>query len=375
MKIDQFEMERAQCLFEREVDYNLSESGVTPLKLADLLKGEHAVQEFLASELWYCEADGSEKLRSNIAHFYNNCQPENITITNGSAEAIFAVLWTLLEPEGRLAFMVPNYMQGWGLGRAFAGGVDTFRLHVKQEGGNRRWALDLESLEQAISNETNVIMITNPNNPTGAVLNTSEMEAVIQAAQKVNAWLVVDEVYRGAEAEGDISPTFWSRYEKVVITSGLSKAFALPGLRIGWVVAPEPLIKEVWKRHDYLTLTPTILGDRLAAMAMVPTKREEILARTRSIVTTNLPDVEKWFKQNSDLFSYVPPQAGAILYTDYNKPIKPIDLFNRLRLEKSVLITPAEHFGIEKGFRIGYGYDLDKTINGLERIKQLLQTI
>jgi len=375
LKIDTFKMERMQCLYERKVRFNLSESGVKPLKLSELVNENEDLQNFLSKGLWYNESDGSEILRERISQFYPDCKPENITVTNGGSEANYVTLWTLLEPEGRLACMLPNYMQSWGLGRIYAGGIDTYQLVLDKTGKQSRWALDIESLKQAVTPKTTVIIVTNPNNPTGSVLTGDEMDVIVEAAQKVGAWLVVDEIYRGAEVEGDISPTFWGRYDKVVITSGLSKAFALPGLRIGWVVAPPKLIEQLWIRHDYLTLTPCVLSDYLGSIAMEPKRREEILARTRQIVRSNLPLLEEWFLKRDDLFTFIRPQAGAIAYFDYNIPIKPLDLINRLIAEKSVLLTPAEHFGLEKGMRTGFGYNIEKTLKGLELAEEFMRNL
>ena len=186
---------------------------------------------------------------------------------------------------------------------------------------------------------------------------------------------MVDEIYRGAEVQGDITPTFWGRYEKVVITSGLSKAFGLPGLRIGWVVAPPKLIEELWIHHDYLTLTPSLLGDRLGALAMEPQRRESLLARTRKIIREHLGPLEAGFLKNSDLFTYIRPQAGAITYCEYNLPIRSTALINRLRIDLSVLLTPGDQFGLGKGFRIGFGYDREKTLTGMARAGALMRTL
>lgn len=375
MKIEKFEMERMQGLYENEVELNLSESGVLPLKVFELLDGEEDVERFLANGLSYNATDGSKLLRERIAQFYVGCKPENITVTNGGSEANYVTLWTLLEPGGRLAFMIPNYMQALGLGHAYADGVDTFQLKLQKEDGQYRWALDVESLKRAVTPKTNVIMLTNPNNPTGAVLNEAEMDTVVDIAQRAGAWLVVDEIYRGGEVQGDTSPTFWNRYEKTVITSGLSKAFGLPGLRIGWVVAPQQLIEELWIRHDYLTLSPSLLGDYLGAIAMEPQRREALLARTRQIICNNLPPVEEWFLKRGDIFTYVRPRAGAIMYCKYNLPIKSTELIGRLRMEQSVLLVPGDQFGLGRGIRIGYGYDVGETIKGLDRTDALIRTL
>jgi len=373
MHIDKFEMERMQVQYENVVDYNLSESGVLPLKLSELLDGQGDPEIFLNQELCYPEADGSPLLRERIAQFYPDCKPSNITVINGASEANYVSLWTLLEKGRRLAFMLPNYMQGWGLGRAYAEGVDTFHLVLREENGQRRWALDVDELRQVVTPKTNVILVTNPNNPTGAVLNEDEMEVVVETARRVGAWIISDETYRGAEVEGDTSPTFWGRYEKVVVTSGLSKAFALPGLRIGWAVAPEEMIEQIWIHHDYVTTTPGFLNDRLAAIAMEPVRREAILARTRKIIRSNLPLLEEWLNEYSHLFHYARPVAGAIAYFEYDFPINSTTLIDRLRMESSVLLVPGEQFGLDKGIRVGFGYDIQKTMKGLALMEEMVR--
>jgi aspartate/methionine/tyrosine aminotransferase len=375
MKIKKFEMTRMQCLYEREVELDLSETTVLPLRVSELLDGVDDVERFIANELGYPESAGSLLFRKRIAQFYMDCQPENITVTNGGTEANYVTLWTLLEPGNRLAFMIPNFMQAWGLGRAYADGVDAFHLVKRKEAGVYRWRLDVESLRRAVTPKTNVIMITNPNNPTGAILTAAEMDAVVDVARKAGAWLVADEMYRGAEVQGGTTPTFWGRYEKVIITSGLSKAFSLGGLRTGWVVAPPELIKELRIRFDYLTCTPSLLSDYLGTIVMDPKRRESILARTRQIIRTNLPPIEEWFLERDDIFTYTRPEAGAFVYCEYKLPINSTELINRLRIEQSVLFTAGDQHGLDKGIRTGFGHGVEKTLKGLRRAENLMRTL
>ena len=267
-------------------------------------------------------------------------------MTNGGSEANYTALWGLLEKGDRAAVMLPNYLQTWGLARAYAGTADAFHLEERQENGRMRWALDVESLKRAVTRKTRLIVITNPNNPTGAVLTESEMDEVIRAARKVNAWLLADEIYRGAEVTGLLSPTFWGRYDKLLLTSGLSKAFGLPGLRIGWIVGPAKTIAKFCRYRDYTTLTPTYLSDRLARIVMDPVRREAILERTRSIIRDHLPRLESWIHSHDDIFTYIPPIAGAIAFFRYQLPLSSSALFDRLRTEQSVLITPGDQFGV-----------------------------
>jgi aspartate/methionine/tyrosine aminotransferase len=265
--------------------------------------------------------------------------------------------------------MVPNYMQGLGLGRHFCDGSDTFSLRLSGE----RWELDLDELDRAVTEKTKVIMVCNPNNPTGHVFSEKEMSALVEVAQRADAWLVADEVYRGAEVGTDqTSPTFWGRCEKTVITAGLSKAFALPGLRVGWAVAPAELISAFWERHDYTTLTPSKLSDELAAVAMEPQKRDSILARTRAILDQQLPRLEAWLRARDGVFRYVRPKAGAITYAEYNLAIDSTELIERIRREASVLLVPGDMLGAGRGIRFGYGYDIERTMAGLARVDRVL---
>jgi aspartate/methionine/tyrosine aminotransferase len=281
----------------------------------------------------------------------------------------------LLEKGDRVAVMLPNYMQSWGLARAYAGSADAFWLVENRKKGESRWELDVDSLKRAMKRKTRVVLVTNPNNPTGAVLSEEEMGEVVRAARKVGAWIVADEIYRGAESSGPMSPTFWGRHNKVIVTSGLSKAFGLPGLRLGWIVGPEKTLTAFRRYHDYTTLTPTYLSDRLARMIMEPRRRESILARTRSIIQDHLPHVERWIQSQSDIVSYVRPRAGAIAYFKFRLPVTSTAFMNELLVKHSVLVTPGDHFGGGKYIRVGFGYDADYTLKGLARIDTAMKSL
>jgi len=372
-KIDLFRMERYQSQHWHLVDYDLSESGVWPMTIRELLGPAVDAETFLGTKLGYPLSEGSYETRANISQWYPGATPENVTVSNGGSESNLLALWTLLGPEDRLAFMVPNYLQGWGLGRHFGAGTDTFRLQMHGD----RWALNTDELNEAVTKKTKVIMVCNPNNPTGSVLSEAEMDAVVAAAERVGAWIVADEIYRGAEVDADASsPTFWGRSEKVVVTSGLSKAFAMPGLRVGWTVAPTDLIERIWQHHDYTTLTPNMASDILAGVAMAPGVRENILARTRRIIRANLPRLEEWIGAH-DEFRYVRPEAGAIAYVGYDLPIRSTDLAERIREQVSVLLVPGEMFGLKKGkgIRFGFGYDIEHTMKGLARVDEVLAEV
>jgi hypothetical protein len=372
MTIERFRMERYQSLHWHEVDYDLSESGVLPMTIRELLGPAAEAESFLATKLGYPLSEGSEETRANVAHWYPAATAEHVTMVNGGSEANFLASWALLEPGDRLAFMVPNYMQGWGLGSFFGRASDRVRLRLGDDG----WHLDVDQLHDAVTKRTKAIMVCNPNNPTGHVLTDVEMDEVVRAADRVGAWIVADEIYRGAELDTDeATPTFFGRYERVVVTSGLSKAFAMPGLRVGWAVGPPEAIGRIWDRHDYTTLTPSAVSDRLAAFAMVPEVREAILTRTRAIVRGNYPRLEAWLRTHEDIFTWVRPDAGAIAYARYDLPIKSSDLAELIRTRRSVLLVPGDMLGLKKGLRFGFGYDIEHTLKGLSLVDEVLAEV
>ena len=165
--------------------------------------------------------------------------------------------------------------------------------------------------------------------------------------------MLSDEVYRGAELDGHETPSMWGRSDRVIVTSGLSKAYGLPGLRIGWIAAPASFVASTWSYHDYTTIAPGALSDRLARVALQPDRRPALLERTRGIMRANLPLIERWLHDHDPAFSWIRPEAGAIFYVRYNYRINSTELVTRLRDEKSVLVVPGDHFGMDGYLRLG----------------------
>lgn len=340
------------------------------MSVRELVTSAELRDRMLETGLGYSQSNGTEELRNEISRLYPGTTLENILVTNGGSEANFVATWSLLEPGDEVAFMVPNYMQIWGLARAFGATVRPF--HLREE---PRWAPDLEELKKAVSLKTKMIIVCNPNNPTGFILSGEAMKFICDLADRVGAWLLADEVYQGAELEGRTTASFWGHSEKVIITNGLSKAYGLPGLRIGWIVAAPDLIARFWSHHDYTTIGPGMLSDQLARLALRPDHREEILARTRKILQANYPILAHWVGRHRELFHHVPPGAGAIAYLRYDLDLNSTELVNRLLHQKSVLIVPGDHFGMDRYLRIGYGPEPDDLAEGLSLIDELLEEV
>jgi aspartate/methionine/tyrosine aminotransferase len=372
VKLEQFAMERMQSTWENLVDFNLSESGVHPLTPRELV-GDSGLDAVLDQPLVYTQSNGTPELRARIADLYPGATTDHVQVTNGGSEANYLSVWRLVEPGDEVAMLVPNYMQTWGLVRAFGGTVREWPLI--EDGAAARWRPDLDQLAKVVSERTRAIIICTPNNPTGARLTAAELDQIAAIAARHGSWVISDEVYRGAELDGVESASMWGRGDRVIVTSGLSKAYGLPGLRIGWIVAPPSLVASTWSYHDYTTIAPGALSDRLARVALNVDKRRVLLERTRGILRANLPVIEAWLRDHHPGFSWTSPEAGAIIYARYHYRVNSTELVTRLRVEKNVLVVPGDHFGMDGYLRLGFGERPHYLRDGLDRVHALLSTL
>ena len=375
MNLEIFELERMQSEYEHQVKYNLSESGVEPLRIRELLGTQELQDKLLDLQLLYPQTNGTPTLRKAIAQPYDGVGAGHILATNGGAEANFVVSWWLSHenPDSReLVFMIPNYMQIGGIWKNLGGKVRPFPLRMKEG----EWVPDIEELKSVVSKKTAAIAICNPNNPTGAILSEESLNAICDIAADSDAWVVSDEIYRGAEIHDERAPSMQGRYEKVLVTSSLSKAYGLPGLRLGWVLCPtEEVAHDLWSYTDYTSICPSTLSDWLATLALDQKFRSGIEERARKIIRENWAIVKEWLDSHGDTFEYVPPKAAAICFIKQNTGVESLELVNRIMKEKSVLISPGEHFNMPGFLRIGFGSEPEYLRHSLSLISELLNDL
>ena len=369
MKFEEFELERNQSLFEHEVDYNLSESGLHPLPLKSILT-EDEQQELLETELIYGYTTGTPMLIEKIADLYTGADFDNVLATSGSAEANFVAVMTLLEPGDELIYMVPNYLQIRGIARSF--GITVKELPLREELG---WQWDMKELESMISSKTKMIGVCHPNNPTGSIVSKENMGKIIDIASGNDCWILSDEVYRGAELNGIESPSFYGNYEKTIVNAGLSKAYRLPGLRIGWTVGPKDYIKKAWAFHDYTSISIAYHSDWVASRILDTKRRKQILDGTKQHLNQNMNTLVEWIDTCDGKLSLSPPQAGAIAFVRIKMDIPSQDLTYHIRDNFSVLLTAGKWFGLEGFLRFGYGPPNEYLLEALDRIGQSLEAV
>jgi aspartate/methionine/tyrosine aminotransferase len=363
MPIELFDMERMQSTWENVVDYDMSESGVRPLTLREMVDMGFDLDGFMNQPLGYSQSNGTIELRAGIAAHYPGATLEQIEVTNGTSEANYLIALSQLRPGDEVAMEVPNYMQMPGVARSLGATVRTFRL--RQDTG---WEPDWDEFERAVTPKTRLLYLSNPNNPTGAVLSDEAMTRIVGRCEQTGTWILADEVYLGAEIHRPRTRSFWGISERVIVTSGLSKAYGIPGVRIGWMVGPEALVHECWTQHDYLTIGPNKMSDRIARVAVQAGNREACYRRTRDILRHNLPIVRDWVASFDGRLTWREPQAGAIGLMQYSSDVPSLEIADRIRTNQSTLIVPGSHVGLEGHLRIWLGGREDFLREGLRRI-------
>ena len=372
MKFTPFDLEYSQSVWEQKVDFNLTESGVHPITLQELIgNDESLLNKLLSTEINYPHVNGSPPLRESIASLYNQATINNVLVTVGAAEANQIVMQTLLEDGDEVATITPTYKQIWGIAENQGYKVKTFSLNSGDS-----WSLNIDELAAAVNEKTKIVAVVNPNNPTGHILTKTEMQHIIAAAERVGAWILADEVYRGAEREQEKeSDSFFGLYDKVISVGSMSKAYGLPGLRIGWIVAPPDTVEKVWRRHEYSTITASMLSNILAAHALSPEIRPRLIARTRNYIRNGFPILQKWMDAQEGLFSYTPPQASAVSFIKYNLDINSNDLMLKLINEASVFIGSGDSFGMDHHMRIAFGQEKEILEEAFARIQRTLENL
>jgi aspartate/methionine/tyrosine aminotransferase len=361
-----FGLERLLSTWENRVEYNLSESGVHPISARELLEGSE-LDDLIDTEINYAQSNGLPVLRQRIAALYPGAGPENVLVTVGAIQANFTALVGLTRPGDAVAVMQPNYQQLWGLARNFDRRLSTFGLAPELD-----WHLDEAALAQAVTPATKFVAIVNPNNPTGRILTAPERRAIVEAAASAGAWLLADEVYAGTEHRTDeFTPTFYGTYEKVLAVNSMSKAYGLPGLRIGWIVGPAPVIERLWAWQDYVTIGSAMLDNKLAAHALSAEVRPRLLARARQYVRRGFANVARWARDRDDV-TVLAPEAAAICAVKYRAGANSSALAARLIAEQSTLVAPGDLFGIDGYLRVSFGLDDDYVNEGLRRIGTVL---
>ncbi|HLF00922.1 MAG TPA: aminotransferase class I/II-fold pyridoxal phosphate-dependent enzyme, partial [Anaerolineales bacterium] len=306
-----FKLERYFGLYEFKAKYLLSPSDCEALTLSELLGMADAdsLRLWESLSLGYTESPGHPVLREAIARTYQRVSPEQIVV-GVPEELIYVAMNTLLEPGDGVVCVSPAYQSLYEVARWLGCSVTPWAAELE----NKRWRFPLEALERSVDDRTKLIVINFPHNPTGFLPSRAELDSIIEIARHRNAYLFCDEMYRLLEHDPATRlPPVCDLYERGISLSGLSKTFALPGLRLGWLATQEESLPEKWVTFkDYTTICNSAPSEVLGIIAL--RAAEQIVERNLGIVRGNVQAAEKFFAERASLFEWIAPQAGSIAF-------------------------------------------------------------
>jgi aspartate/methionine/tyrosine aminotransferase len=371
MQIEPFKVEIWMNEWETQCTYNLAETCVASITVEELLalSGGSAddLSGLLQMKLTYGDIEGSPRLRTAIANLYANRCIEDITVTHGTIAANMLVHKAIVEPGDHVLSIVPTYQQHYSIPKSIQADVTT--LALREEDG---FLPNLEALKASVKPNTKLIAFTNPNNPTGALIERPMLEDMVDIADSVGAYLLCDEVYRGTAQVGDgMSPSIVDLYAKGISTAGMSKVFSLAGLRVGWVIAPQEVREQVLIHRDYDTISVGMINDHFAAIALE--HADKVLARSHEITRGNLALLEAWIAKEPKV-SWVKPRAGTTAMLKLNIPVTAREFCIDLVTKTGVMLTPGDAFDMEGYARIGFANDTQTLTEGLAALSEYLGT-
>jgi len=352
-----FRLETYFSKWEFTARYHLTASDAQSMRLADLLAlaDDDGRQRWETLELGYTQTWGLPALREEIARTYDNLEPEDVVCFAGASEPIFLAMRVLLDADSHAVVITPNYQSAEALPRAIG---ETTGVPLRPEDG---WALDLDAVRRVLRPNTTVISVNFPNNPTGAVPDADTWRGLAALCDERGIRLFSDEVYRGLEIPpqqqlpqaADLSPTALS-------LNVMSKAYGLPGLRIGWIACRDrQVLAQLERAKHYTSICNSATSEVLALIAL--RARERILERNRQIVRDNARTFAEFFAARPDLFEFTPPQGGCVCFPRYLGDDGVETMCSDLVEETGILLLPASIYRSELAsvatdrFRVGIG--------------------
>lgn len=373
MKIKTFKVERWMNEFEEEARYNLGETCIDSLTVKELLElcGKEP-DEYLTAlgdvRLTYSHIFGSPDFLKGVSSLYESITPEQVVPTHGAIGGNNMVITTLIEPGDNMISVMPTYQQHYSIPESIGAEVRILQLRPEND-----FLPDLEELKSLIDENTKMITVNNPDNPTGSWIPAEVMKQVADLAASAGAYVLSDEVYRGISEDGSYMHSIVDVYEKGISVGSMSKIFSLAGLRMGWIATRDmDVIRQLHERRDYDTISCGVLDDMLASLALA--NKEAIFARNREILLKNRNILDSWV-QRTEGVHYIRPVAGTTALVYYDKDIPSYDLCVRLIREKGLLFTPGSCFEMEQCVRIGYAFDSKLLQEGLDRFAEFLKEL
>lgn len=351
MNIKPFKLERYFAIHEFTAPYLMSCSDCEALTVPELLEmADEEMQAIWANlKLTYTDAMGHPLLRREIVKLHDRIDEDHALVVVPE-EGIYIAMQTLLDAGDHVVCTYPSYQSLYQVGESL--GCEMSYWKPTYDGS---WSFDIEELKRLVREDTKLIVMNFPHNPTGATITKDELDAIIKLARDCGAYIFSDEMYRFLEYEDkDRFPSLCDLYEKGVSLFGMSKSFALPGLRIGWLTTQDTEIMNRLKTYkDYTTICSSGPSEILAIMGL--RAKDKILRRNKELIKKNIEELRRFFGEYPDLFSWQPPIAGPIGFGEWTGNMSIQELCHELIDQKGLMLLGAHHFDFDGPyFRVGF---------------------
>ncbi|REG85628.1 aminotransferase class I/II-fold pyridoxal phosphate-dependent enzyme [Marinomonas pollencensis] len=359
-----FELEVYFSKWEFSAKHHMTASDLESMTLNTLLAMATEEDRDAFDNLWlgYTQTWGADELRAEIAKTYNNIEPTDVLCLAGAGEGIYAVSKCILSPGDHAIVPTPNYQSAETvpLSVCDVAGVPMVEDASKPGG----WYLDIEAIKAAIRPNTKLVSLNFPHNPTGHLITDQEMMDLVAVCREKGIYILSDEVYRGVELNlEDQSPQIADVYEKGISLNVMSKAYGLPGLRIGWIATKDAeILHKVERYKHFLSISNSGPSEILSIIALK--NREAILQRNRNLMTENVVMLEALFDDFPGIIQWQRPLGGCVAFPKYTGPGDVESFCRSLLDENGVLLLPSSIYGSDltdvplDRFRIGFGRDV-----------------
>ena len=352
MQIEEFKLERFFAKYEFIAPYLLCSSDPESFSIEELLSLEpNSLEGFKKQWLGYTETQGSPELRNEVTKLYESIKSSEILVHSGAEEGIFIFMNSALSPGDHVISMFPAYQSLYEVARSVGCEITKWYLDEKN-----KWELDIDFLKRNIRKNTKAIILNLPHNPTGYVTSKEKLMEIVDIARKQNILIFSDEVYRFLEYKSeDRLPAICDVYENGISIGGMSKAFALPGLRICWTATRNKIIFEkIVKFKDYTTICSSAPSEFLSILAL--RNKEKILKRTLEIIFNNLKILNSFFDKYKDIFNWQSPKVGTMGFPGIKLDLDTERFCIDLAEKNGVFLLPSTKYDFgNKNFRIGFG--------------------
>ncbi|MGE0590290.1 MAG: aminotransferase class I/II-fold pyridoxal phosphate-dependent enzyme [Cyclobacteriaceae bacterium] len=350
MKISPFKLERYFDKYEFSAPYLLSSSDCEPMTLEELLNLDTSgiSSEFGKTKLGYTESKGNPELREEISKLYTSVTPNDV-LTLVPEEGIFISMNVLLEKGDHVVATFPGYQSLYQV--AIDIGCEVSKWEPDEDLNFR-----INDLQKLIRPNTKLLVINFPHNPTGSLLTRDELTQVVELASQNHITIFSDEMYRFMEYDANNRlPSVSDLYDQSISLFGLSKTFGLPGLRLGWLTTRNQyLMDRLITFKDYTTICSNALSEKLGIIALQ--QKEVIIARSLSIIQTNLAEIESFANRNAGWFKWRTPKAGSIAFPKLDISGSVMDFCQDLVNKKGVMLLPHNVYDFSRPHvRIGFG--------------------